>query len=327
VVTADRLLADVWGDGTLAWGLQPWRGRLQVVAKGAAIARVHGGRRPTRKNPEEPTMHTAPKTDQAPTRIAPETFVIHDHNGEGVAPVMVPLNTMVIRGAEPVVVDTGVIENRDQFLADVFSVVEPDDIRWVFISHDDVDHTGNLTPLVEAAPNATVVVNWFTWERMGATLEVPLDRMRWVDDGGSFDVGDRVLHAVRPPVFDSPTTRGLFDPTTGVYWGSDSFAAPLTELVTNADQVDPEAWEMGMAMFHQYISPWFAMLDDSLYQRSVDRVEDLGVKAIAGCHAPTVTGARVADAFRHIRTFGQVSVPAAPGQDVLDMMLGAVPAV
>jgi hypothetical protein len=230
-------------------------------------------------------------------------------------------------GAEPVVVDTGVIENRDQFLADVFSVVEPDDIRWVFISHDDVDHTGNLTPLVEAAPNATVVVNWFTWERMGATLEVPLDRMRWVDDGGSFDVGDRVLHAVRPPVFDSPTTRGLFDPTTGVYWGSDSFAAPLTELVTNADQVDPEAWEMGMAMFHQYISPWFAMLDDSLYQRSVDRVEDLGVKAIAGCHAPTVTGARVADAFRHIRTFGQVSVPAAPGQDVLDMMLGAVPAV
>ena len=164
-------------------------------------------------------MHTAPKTHQAPTRIAPETFVIHDHNGEGVAPVMVPLNTMVIRGAEPVVVDTGVVENRDQFLADVFSIVEPEDIRWVFISHDDVDHVGNVNALMAAAPNATLVIDWFMQERMGASLDVPVSRWRWVQDGDTIDVGDRTLHVVRPPVYDSPTTRGLFDPRTRVYWG------------------------------------------------------------------------------------------------------------
>ena len=79
---------------------------------------------------------------------------------------------MVIRGAEPVVVDTGMAENREQFLADVFSLVEPEDIRWVFISHDDVDHTGNLNALMEAAPNATLIINWFMTERMGASLEV-----------------------------------------------------------------------------------------------------------------------------------------------------------
>ena len=84
------------------------------------------------------------KTRFAPTQIAPETFVIHDHEGEGTAPVVVPLNSMVIRGAEPVVVDTGMAENREQYLADVFALVEPDDVRWVFISHDDVDHTGNV---------------------------------------------------------------------------------------------------------------------------------------------------------------------------------------
>ena len=56
---------------------------------------------------------------------------------------------------------------------------------------------------------------------------MPPTRQRWVDDGESFDVGDRMLQAVRPPVFDSPTTRGLFDPTTGVYWASDGFATPM----------------------------------------------------------------------------------------------------
>ena len=89
------------------------------------------------------------KTRLEPTKIAPETFLIHDHTGEGQAPVLVPLNTMVIRGSEPVVVDTGVAENRDQYLADVFSIVEPEDIRWVYISHDDVDHTGNVNALME----------------------------------------------------------------------------------------------------------------------------------------------------------------------------------
>ena len=104
---------------------------------------------------------TSTKTRLEPTRIAPETFIVHDHHGEGTAPVIVPLNTMVIRAKEPVVVDTGMAENRDQYLADVFSLVEPEDIRWVFISHDDVDHTGNVNALMAQAPNATLVVNWF----------------------------------------------------------------------------------------------------------------------------------------------------------------------
>ncbi len=271
-------------------------------------------------------MHLPPKTHQPPTEIAPDTFVIHDHSGEGHAPVMVPLNSMVIRGEEPVVVDTGMADNRYRFLKDLFDLVEPDDIRWVFVSHDDVDHTGNVNALMEAAPNATLVVNWFMVERMGATLEVPVQRMRWVGDGESFAAGDRVLQAVRPPVYDSPTTRGLFDPTTGVYWASDSFAAPMTELAVDAADLDPQFWAESMAMFHQYASPWIELVDDARYQRSVDRVEQLGLTTIAGCHAPTIHEPMVAAAFENIRTFADLTVPAMPGQEVLDELLGAMPA-
>jgi phosphoribosyl 1,2-cyclic phosphodiesterase len=129
------------------------------------------------------------KTRFEPTGVAPDTFLIHDHQGEGEAPVSVALNTMVILAAEPVVIDTGMAENREQYLADVFALVEPEDIRWVFISHDDVDHTGNVNALMEAAPNATLVINWFMTERMGSSLAVPPTRWRWVGDGEYFDVG------------------------------------------------------------------------------------------------------------------------------------------
>jgi flavorubredoxin len=258
------------------------------------------------------------KTRFAPTRIAPETFVVHDHQGEGTAPVSVALNTMVIRGAEPVVVDTGVAENRDQYLEDVFSIVEPDDVRWVFLSHDDVDHTGNVNVLMDACPNATLVLNWFMTERMGESLAVPPSRWRWIDDGGVLDVGDRRLQAVRPPIFDSPTTRGLFDPTTGVYWSSDGFSTPMPVPVANVADIDEAAWIDGMAMFDRYISPWLDLVDDRRFQQTVDRVEALHPTAIAGCHTPVVAGTRVERAIAATRRTCAAAVPPEPDQAVLE---------
>ena len=39
--------------------------------------------------------------------VAPDTFLVRQLIGKGFGPVAAPLNTMVIRGAEPVLVDTG----------------------------------------------------------------------------------------------------------------------------------------------------------------------------------------------------------------------------
>ena len=264
-------------------------------------------------------MSTPLKTRFAPTLVAPETYLVHDHMGEGVSPVCVALNALVFRGAEPVVVDTGEAENREQYLADVFGLVEPEDIRWVFISHDDVDHTGNVNALMEAAPNATLVINWFMRERMNGSLAVSPLRQRWVGDGESLDVGDRVLRAVRPPVFDSPTTRGLFDPTTGVYWAADTFATPMAAPVTDVADLPAGMWEAGMATFANYVSPWLALVDDRRYQATVDRVAALAPSVLVGCHTPVVRGAdRVATAIDQLRLAPTATFDPEPGQAVLE---------
>jgi flavorubredoxin len=265
-------------------------------------------------------MQTSPKTRLAPTRIAPETFLVHDHHGEGTAPVVVPLNTMVIRAAEPVVVDTGMGENRDQYLADVFSLVEPEDIRWVFLSHDDVDHTGNVNALLEAAPNATLVINWFMTERMGASLAVPPTRQRWLGDGEVLDVGDRRLYAVRPPIYDSPTTRGLFDPTTGVYWGSDAFATPMLSPIADVADLPSEVWREGVPTFAQYVSPWLELVADTKFQRTVDRIAALGPTVIAGCHTPAIRGGHVRRVLDMTRWAPRAEVAPQPDQAVLEQI-------
>jgi flavorubredoxin len=263
-----------------------------------------------------PTQPT--KTRFAPTEVAPDTYLIHDHQGEGEAPVSVALNSLVIRGAEPVVVDTGVAENRERYFEDLFGLVEPDDVRWVFISHDDVDHTGNVNELMARCPNATLIINWFMAERMGGSLAVAPTRWRWIGDGESFDAGDRTLHAVRPPVFDSPTTRGLFDPTTGVYWASDGFATPMDRPVRDVADLEAGFWLEGMAMFDRYVSPWLELVDDGRFQATVDRVEALAPTTLVGCHTPVVHGDRVSRAIAATRDVPTAVVPPQPDQSVLD---------
>jgi flavorubredoxin len=255
-----------------------------------------------------------------PTEIAPETFLIHKHEGEGRAPVVIALNSMVIRSAEPVIVDTGAAEHQEQFLEDVFSLVEPTDVRWVYLSHDDIDHTGNVNALMAACANATLVLNWFMVERMGAALQVAPSRWRWIGDGDSFDVGDRVLQAVRPPIYDSPTTRGLFDPTTGVYWSSDGFATPMLTPVTRVADLDHSFWIEGMATFDNYISPWLSLVDPGRYAATVDRIADLRPSVIAGCHTPAIDETRIDHAIAAAHRAPRAEFSPQPDQVVLDQI-------
>jgi flavorubredoxin len=260
-----------------------------------------------------------------PTRVDTDTWVIHQVQHALGAPLSVYLNSMVIAGSEPAIVDTGSINNRDQWLEDVFGIVDPSDVRWVFLSHDDSDHTGNLAPVMEACPNAILVCSWTLVERFSNAFRFPLERCRWLNDGEAIDAGDRRLLAVRPPVYDSPATRGFLDERTGVYWGVDAFATPCpADPVASVTDLDPGFWAEGMAMFtHHALSPWVALVDRRRFAAEIDRVRSLGMTTIATAHSPLITAGSVADAFALLRGLPDVPVPPVPDQAILDAALTA----
>ena len=266
----------------------------------------------------------APTTNVPPTEIAPDTFVIPQSQPALGQPLFVYLNSMVIRGKEPVIVDTGTPANREQWLKDAFSLVEPEDVRWVFLSHDDVDHSGNLDEVMSACTNAQLVCNWAMVERHSNCFSFPLERCRWVMHEESFDVGDRSLHALRPPLYDSPTTRGIFDSKTGVYWSVDTFATPLPDPHAGIPELDPEFWNFGMTLFaYGALCPWLSLLDSEKFGRYVDGIQSLDIKTIAGCHTPVIEGPHIAQAFDHVRQLPSVEPPPLPDQSVLDQIIAA----
>jgi flavorubredoxin len=235
-------------------------------------------------------------------------------------------NSMIIAGAEPVIVDTGPAVTRDDWLRTAWSIVDPASVRWVFLSHDDGDHIGNLLPVLEACPDARVVTGWFAMGRMALDhgLELPPPRCSWINDGDHFKAGDRTLLAIRPPVYDAPTTRGLFDPATGVYWAGDAFGcfAP-GHLEDLCDVPEEERWD-AFDRVARMIAPWHQWLDDARFNAHIDSLQRLGIEAIATCHGPSIRGGLVDDVLRRMRELPSLPPLDDPGQTDLDALLEMV---
>ena len=100
------------------------------------------------------------------------------------------------------------------------SVIDPRDLKWVWITHDDADHIGSLQKILEAAPNARLAAFSLAVLRMSTAWPVPMDRVYWLNPGDSINVGDRKMTAVRPPLFDNPTTIGVYDDKSEAFFES-----------------------------------------------------------------------------------------------------------
>jgi flavorubredoxin len=238
------------------------------------------------------------------------------------------VNSSVILGEQPVLIDCGPAISRHEWMETTFSLVDPADVRWIFLSHDDVDHTGNLAPVLEACPSATLVMTAFMMERMGAEFGfgLPLPRMRWVNHGDRIDAGDRELVAITPPVYDSPTTRGLFDTATRTYWASDALGCPVPEVISDIAELDPGFWREGFTAQQQMLSPWLAWTDPARFARAIEEVRSLDAQVVTSGHGPALRGAQVHSALHLLAEVPFLPMPAQPGQGDLDAIVAMLAA-
>jgi flavorubredoxin len=265
------------------------------------------------------TVTTADVPTTSPVAIGRDTFLIPNLAPAGDA--RVPVSSLLIRGAEPIVVDTGAPAHRRRWLEQVFELVDPLDIRWVFLSHEDGDHTGSLDEVLLSAPNATLVMNAFGAERLALERLVPLHRSIWREPGDEFDAGDRRLRLILPPIFDGPATRGLLDERTGILWAVDAFGALTPGAVHHVEDLPRDLYEETFADVNSLVSPWHQWLDPVRYDRHLGELEALRPDAIASAHGPILTGAAIPDAFARLRALaGQPRVVPA-GQSALDEIL------
>jgi flavorubredoxin len=227
---------------------------------------------------------------------------------------LLPVNAYLITGSEPILVDTGLAVDRGDFEEELWSIVDPRDLRWIVITHDDRDHCGNLKEVLMAAPNATVVTNGLSVARLGEEWEVPRHRVRTVNPGRTIELGDRGLTLVRPPSYDSPSTIAVYDHRSSALFAADSFGTVLPEMVEDSSDADCSAYLAGMALFTRANAPWTALADQVKWERSLDSIRSLSPEVVLSSHSPTAR-ARTAELIETVLAVPSMD-PWLPDEDI-----------
>jgi flavorubredoxin len=254
-----------------------------------------------------------------PHQVTPDVVALPAHfpiPGMG----FLPVNAFVIRAAEPVLVDTGMGIDSEEFMKALKTVIDPKDLRWVWLTHDDADHTGSIQKVLEAAPAARLAVNALGMLRMCTAWRVPMDRCCWVNPGDSISVGDRKLTAVRPPTFDNPTTIGAYDDRSQAFFSADSFGGITSSQVQDADEIAEADLSQGMTAWACADSPWVHMVQPSKFNEGLDRIRKMDPKMILSAHLPPARS-KTEQFLKLLETFPTSQPFVAPNQAALEMML------
>ncbi|MEX0406809.1 MBL fold metallo-hydrolase [Aquibium sp. LZ166] len=188
-------------------------------------------------------------------------------------------------GSEPVLVDTGLAALGSEFMDALEQEIDPEDLRWIWLSHMDADHVGNLGGVLERAPNARVVTNFLGMGKMNlAGLDV--SRVHLLEPGERLDLADRSLVPLRPPYYDAPETIGFFDATDQVFFAADSFGALLPDTADEIDAVDDEALRDGLVGWSSIDAPWLTTANQATLGRTLRSIERLDPEFVLSGHLP-----------------------------------------
>ena len=220
-----------------------------------------------------------------PYKVAPDIDIIPSWfpiPGFGILPV----HAYLLRSAEPVLVDAGLASLSDTFIEKLASIIDPKDIKWLWLTHNDQDHIGGLQRLLEEAPGMRVITTFLGLEKMRLFQPLPVDRIHLLNPGQSLNVGDRTLLSIKPPAFDAPETTGFFDTKNAAYFSSDCFGTLMSEPAENAADIGPRNIRDGLIAWATVDFPWLHQVEKNQFLNTLNQVRELAPKMILSNHLP-----------------------------------------
>lgn len=237
---------------------------------------------------------------------------------------LIPVNAFVLHGEEPILVDSGAVVMHEEFWQALGSVIDPRDIRWIWLSHTDADHTGTLHRLLHENPAIRVVTTFLGVGILSTSAPLPMDRVHLLNPGQRLSLPDRTLSALRPPVFDNPSTTGFVDDKTGVLFSSDCFGALLQEIPEDAGELPADALRQGQVTWATIDSPWVHMVDRGTFGKELATIRSMDPTMVLSSHLPAAPGRMLPQLVASLEAVPDAPPFVGPDQAALEQMLAGV---
>jgi flavorubredoxin len=234
---------------------------------------------------------------------------------------LLPVNAFVLKGSEPVLVDTGTVVESAEFMAILRSVIDPAELRWIWLTHTDFDHIGSLHQLLGENPRIRVITTFLGVGIMSVSAPLPMERVNFVNPGERITVGDRTLTAVKPPTFDNPSSTGFYDDRSGILFSVDCFGALLQSVPQNAAELSEQELREGQVFWATVDSPWLHIVDRAMFAKGLQGVREVEPTMILSSHLPAAPGSMTEQLLATLATVPAAPPFLGPDQAALEQML------
>ena len=233
----------------------------------------------------------------------------------------VPINAFVLHGPEPLLVDTGAVVEREEFMTALRSLIDPADLKWIWLTHTDFDHIGTLHQLLAENPHLRVITTFLGVGIMSLSTPLPMDRVRLVNPGQTITVGDRTLTAVKPPAFDNPVTTGFQDDKSGAFFSADCFGALLAAVPQNAAELSDEELREGQVFWATVDSPWLHKVNPAVLAEELNGIRQMDPTMVLSSHLPAADASMTERLLASLKSVPTAQPFVGPDQGALEQML------
>ncbi len=191
-------------------------------------------------------------------------------------------NAYLVMAEKVTLVDTVKAPFREELLARIRSVIEPEKIDYIVSNHSEMDHTGCLPAIIDIVEPEKV----FASKKGVEALEqhFGLKDITAVEDGGEIDLGNMKLTCLETRLLHWPDSMVSYLAEDKVLFSQDGFGMHLASNERFDDELDD------YVLYHE-ASKYFAnilLLYSHIAGKVIKRIEDLGleIETIAPDHGP-----------------------------------------
>lgn len=212
-------------------------------------------------------------------------------------------NAFVIHDERSLLFDTLTQPNGDAVVDVVDSLLDGDGLDYLAISHPEANHAGNTFTILDAYPDATLLVpgraagygtgHGAEHELYHIATDSPDDvdqvpnEIRYVDPGETIDLGDHVVRFEAPTFPDHSFTTWMSERATNTLFSVDwmGFLHASSECLSYASEFERPLTVEQVFRFHALAFPWLRFADVQQVEAAVADVRDrLDPDVVAPAH-------------------------------------------
>jgi len=190
-------------------------------------------------------------------------------------------NAYLVIDEKAALIDTVWSPFSEQLLANVRELIDPARLDYVVANHAEVDHSGALTAVMRAAPQAALVVSPRGRESIEGHYHAPWE-FRAVRTGDRLSLGAVELAFVEAPMLHWPDSMFTYVAGRAILMPNDAFGQHYATAYRFNDQVDrEELYEEARKYYANILTPF-----SKLVTRKIDELLGLGlpIEMIAPSH-------------------------------------------